>query len=170
MSPRAVLLQLLSLLVGAPGCGSDTREVVALWPEGAPGSEQRRHEAEVAKDWWVANVHHPSLSVVRPKLGTATGAAVIVIPGGGHSQLVFEPEGLAPARYLARHGVTAFALKYRLAKEKGSSYRVEEHALADVRRAVRWVRSKAESYGVDPARVGVMGWSAGGELAALVSY
>lgn len=144
--------------------------MVPLWPDGAPGSEHRRHEPEVAKDWWVANVHHPSLTVVRPKLGTATGAAVIVIPGGGHSQLVFEPEGMAPARYLARHGVTAFALKYRLANEKGSSYRVEEHALADVRRAVRWVRSRASSYGIDPARVGVMGWSAGGELAALVSY
>lgn len=170
MSPRSVVLQLLSLLVGSPACSSDAREVVALWPEGAPGSEQRRHEPEIAKDWWVANVHHPSLTIVRPRLGTATGAAVILIPGGGHEQLVFEPEGMAPARYLARHGVTAFALKYRLANEKGSSYRVEEHALADVRRAVRWVRSKAASYAVDPARVGVMGWSAGGELAALVSY
>lgn len=165
------MLKLLSLLVGSSACSSDAREVVALWPEGgAPGSEQRRHEPEVAKDWWVANVHHPSLTIVRPKLGTATGAAVILIPGGGHQQLVFEPEGMDPARYLARHGVTAFALKYRLANEKGSTYRVEEHALADVRRAVRWVRSQAGSYGIDPKRVGVMGWSAGGELAALVSY
>lgn len=170
MSPRAAVLQLLSLLVGPLACSSDTGEVVALWPAGAPGSEQRRHEPEVAKDWWVANVHHPSLTIVRPKLGSATGAAIILIPGGGHEQLVFGPEGLDPARYLARHGVTAFALKYRLANEKGSAYSVEEHALADVRRAVRWVRSRASTYGVDPARVGVMGWSAGGELAALVSY
>lgn len=164
------MLKVLSLLVGSSACSSDPAEVVALWPGGAPGSEQRRHEPEVAKDWWVANVHHPSLTVVSPRLGTATGAAVIVIPGGGHQQLVFEPEGMQPARFLARHGVTAFALKYRLANEKGSSYTVEEHARNDVRRAVRWVRSQAKSYGIDPERVGVMGWSAGGELAALVSY
>lgn len=170
MKLRSVAAKLLSLVVGSSGCAAEPTEVIRLWPDAAPGSEQRRHEPEVAKDWWVANVHDPSLTVVRPKRGTATGAAVIVIPGGGHRQLVFEPEGMAPARYLARQGVTAFALKYRLAKEKGSSYSVEEHALADVRRAVRWVRSAADRYGIDPARVGVMGWSAGGELAALVSY
>lgn len=152
------------------GCREDPPKVVPLWANGAPGSEARRHEPELAKDWWVANVHDPSLTVVTPKAGKASGTAVVIVPGGGHERLVFGPEGLEPARYLARLGVAAFALKYRLARERGSSYSVEEHAFSDVARAIRWVRSRADTYGIDGKRVGIMGWSAGGELASLVSY
>lgn len=144
-------------------------EQVPLWPEGAPGAHARRHEPEVAKDWWVANIHHPSLTVFRPRPQRATGAAIIVLPGGGHRQLVFGPEGVDPARFLAGHGLTAFVLKYRLACEPGSPYGLED-ARADTLRAVRWVRSHAQRFRIDAERVGVMGWSAGGELAAMVSY
>jgi acetyl esterase/lipase len=73
------------------------------------------------------------------------------------------------ARALNRVGVTAFVLKYRLAREPGSRYSIENDAAADLRRAVRWVRAHAAEYGVDPHRVGVMGFSAGGELVTLVA-
>jgi acetyl esterase/lipase len=83
---------------------------------------------------------------------------------------VFHAEGVEPAQYLASLGVTAFALKYRLANEPGSTYTVEKDVAADIRRAMRLVRSRAAEWGLNPDRIGVMGWSAGGEVAALVSY
>ena len=74
-----------------------------------------------------------------------------------------------PARTLNRFGVTAFVLKYRLAREAGSPYEIERDAAADARRAVRWVRLHAADYGVDPKRIGLMGFSAGGELVSMVA-
>ena len=95
---------------------------IALWPNGAPGFENRRNEPPTAKDYWVANIHNPSLTVYLPPKEKATGAAVVICPGGGHRLLVFNAEGDEPARYLASLGVTAFALKYRLGREEGSPY------------------------------------------------
>jgi acetyl esterase/lipase len=169
MAIRATALRALSLLALQVGCAPAPDERL-LWPEGAPGSAGRSREPEQRGPWWVANVHRPSLTIFRAEPRRSRRAAVVVIPGGGHSQLVFGPEGVEPARLLARHGLTALALKYRLAHEPGSPYRVEEHARADVLRAVRWVRQHAAELGVDPTRVGVLGFSAGGELAQLASY
>ena len=143
-----------------------TPTVAAIWPNGAPGSEARRTEPEVAKDYWVANVHNPSLTIYRP--AHQNGAAVIVIPGGAHKQIVWTSEGVNVGPALNRYGVTVFVLKYRLAREEGSDYTIED-AAADVRRSIRWVRAHAQDYGVDPARVGIMGFSAGGELVSLVA-
>ena len=89
--------------------------------------------------------------------------------GGGHRELVFNPEGVEPAQFLASQGVTAFALKYRLFREPGSTYKVA-HTAEDIRRAMRTVRARAGEWNIDPARIGVMGWSAGGEVAAMVAY
>jgi len=141
--------------------------VVQLWPDGAPGSERRHGEAETVKDSaYYSNIHDPSLTVLRADPRHANGAAVIVIPGGGHRMLVYINEGLAAAKNLNRIGVTAFVLKYRLARDEGSGYTIEGHAASDLRRAVRWVRAHAADYGIDPQRIGIMGFSAGGELAA----
>jgi len=144
--------------------------VFQLWPAGAPGAQQRHGEPEKLADGaYVSNVHDPSLTVVRADPRHANGAAVIVVPGGGHRMLVFQNEGMLAAQHLNRMGVSAFVLKYRLARDAGSSYSIEGDAAADLRRAVRWVRAHAAEYGVDPQRVGVMGFSAGGELVALVA-
>jgi acetyl esterase/lipase len=147
-----------------------TEERLPLWPNGAPGSESRRQEAEVAQDYWVKNVHDPSLTVFLPPPEKASGAAVIVVPGGGHRLLVFNAEGRDPAQFLAGLGIAAFALKYRLAREERSTYSIERDARADTYRALRLVRSRAAEWHLDPARIGVMGFSAGGELAGLVSF
>ncbi|HZU85624.1 MAG TPA: alpha/beta hydrolase [Polyangiaceae bacterium] len=183
LSPAFVAAALLNLA----GCGKATRagggdeplgatdragspRVIALWPDGAPGSEARRGEPELARDYWVRNVHDPSVTVFAPPAGKANGTAIVIAPGGGHRELVFDAEGVDPARYLAGLGVTAFALKYRLAREEGSPYDLEKHTAADIRRAMRLVRSRAAEWKIDPARIGVMGWSAGGEVAAMVAY
>src|SRR5207248_5117628 len=104
-----------------------------------------------------------------PPRDKATGAAIVIAPGGGHSSLWVGHEGYSPAEWLSQRGVACFVLKYRLAREKGSPYKIEEHALQDGLRAMRLVRSRAKEWDLDPARVGIMGFSAGGELAALVS-
>jgi acetyl esterase/lipase len=140
-----------------------------LWPNGAPGAEKRHGEAEKVDDVYISNVHDPSLTVARADPRHANGAAVVVVPGGGHRMLVFQNEGMVAAKHLNRVGVTAFVLKYRLARDPGSTYSIETDAAADLRRALRWVRAHATEYGVDPQRVGVMGFSAGGELVSLVA-
>jgi acetyl esterase/lipase len=156
--------------VAALACGAaQAQQVIPLWDKGAPGFEARRDEPEQHADWWYKNIHNPSLTVFLPPAGKATGAAVIVAAGGGHRELVFNPEGVEPAQYLASIGVTAFALKYRLFREPGSKYTIDNTA-QDIQRAMRTVRARAAEWNLDPNRIGVMGWSAGGEVAALVAY
>ena len=140
-----------------------------LWPNGAPNSERRHGEAETVRDTYISNVHDPSLTVVRADPRHANGAAVILVPGGGHRILVWVNEGMLPAKALNRMGVTVFVLKYRLARDQNSTYTIDGDAASDLRRAVRWVRAHAADYGVDPQRVGVMGFSAGGELVTQVA-
>lgn len=143
--------------------------VIPLWQNGTPGFENRKNEPELAQDWWVKNVHNPSVTVFLPKKEIATGAAVVICPGGGHRALVYNSEGKVAAEYLNSIGVAAFVLKYRLFREEGSPY-TEAHARQDGIRAMRLVRSWAADWGLDPFRVGIMGFSAGGELAAWISF
>ena len=93
---------------------------------------------------------------------------MLVIPGGGHRFLAINHEGYNVAAWLSEHGIAAFILKHRLAREEGSTYKIETESLQDAERAMRLIRSRATEWGVDPTRVGVMGFSAGGELAALI--
>jgi acetyl esterase/lipase len=144
---------------------------VFLWPNGAPGSEGKSGEETTrvapAGDHIVSNVHRPSITPYLPAKDTATGAAVIIAPGGGHSELWMDHEGYHVARWLSDHGIAGFVLKYRLARQKDSTYTIEGHSLADIQRAIRLVRSRAAEWAVDPERIGVIGFSAGGEVAAL---
>jgi acetyl esterase/lipase len=158
---------------GAAGTVSGQPQTMLLWPNSVPGSQGKPGAESVRLnalgEHIVSNVHTPSISVTLPKPDKATGAAVIVIPGGGHVELWMDHEGYAVAAYLADHGIAAFVVKYRLAHAPGSTYTVEGDSLADIKRAIRLVRSQALQWHVDPGRVGVMGFSAGGELAALAA-
>ncbi|MBB3692667.1 alpha/beta hydrolase [Sphingomonas sp. BK580] len=142
---------------------------ILLWPNGAPGVAHRRAEAEVARDYWVRNIHDPSLIPFPAPATKRNGAAIVILPGGGHKLLVWTNEGTKVATALNRAGISAFVLKYRLANEPGSTYTVEGDAADDARRAIRWVRAHAAEYGIDPARIGAMGFSAGGELVTQVA-
>src|SRR5580692_9154812 len=164
----------VSLLISSMAPAADHPEI-RLWANGAPGSEgktAKEVDEPPTKDhgyFKVTSVHNPSITVYLPPAATATGAAMVIGPGGGHQFLNFDQEGTYVAEYLNSIGVAAFVLKYRLAREPGSTYKVDEHALADAQRAIRLIRSRAEEWHVNPARVGIMGFSAGGEVAALAS-
>jgi acetyl esterase/lipase len=147
---------------------------VPLWPGGAPGSEGKTAPEVVTQinaegEHTVTSINAPSITPYLVRGAKTPVAAIIVAPGGGHSLLSIDHEGYDVAKYLSGHGVAAFVLKYRLAKEKGSTYTVEKDALGDMQRAIRMVKARAAEWGVDPARVGVMGFSAGGELAVMAS-
>lgn len=165
----------LSLLCAAAALASaaDRGAEIHLWPGVAPGSEAEANSKEVfepgpnglPKRFTV--VHQPSIYVFLPPRETANGMAIVVAPGGGHSQLVIDKEGWDIAGWANQHGIAAFVLKYRLARAPGSHYTVEGDAWADSARAIRLVRSRAGEFHVDPARIGIMGFSAGGAVAAL---
>ena len=167
---RLLKLLFASFCLPATITVAEEPQQVPLWLNGAPGFEDRRNEPQLAKDYWVRNIHNPSITVFLPPKEKATGAAVVICPGGGHRELVYDAEGVEAARYLNSLGVAAFALKYRLGREQGSPYKVETHAREDGVRAMRLVRSRATEWGIDPARVGMMGFSAGGEVASMVAF
>ena len=140
-----------------------------MWKNGAPGFESKKNIPEEAKEWWVRSIHNPSLVVYPAPANIATGVAVVVCPGGGFRSLVFTAEGSDAAKYLNGLGITAFVLKYRLFRADSMFY-TEENPKQDIFRAMRLVRSRAKEFNIDTSRIGVMGFSAGGEVAGWVAY
>ncbi len=144
--------------------------VIDLWKNGAPGFEHLKNEPEQAKDWWVKNIHNPSITMYKAPDSLANGTSVLICPGGGHRALVFNSEGKDAALYLNKLGITAFVLKYRLAREEGSPYDLQVHAKQDAYRAMRMIRKNSGKWNIDPNRIGMLGFSAGGEVVSMVAY
>jgi acetyl esterase/lipase len=141
----------LALLLLAPAMLlAQNPKTELLWPDGAPGAVGQE------------SLDKPELTWYKP--ATANGAAVLVCPGGGYGALAMDHEGKQIGEYFNSFGVTAFVLKYRL----GPRYH-HPAPLDDARKAMRTIRGRAAEFGIDPARVGVMGFSAGGHLAATLS-
>ncbi|MEO6006010.1 MAG: alpha/beta hydrolase [Opitutus sp.] len=177
MYPKLIILALLipvSLLAESRPFITDA-PVVRIWPGVAPGSE-----GKTGPERWieggtpdafhrVTDIHVPTLTIYLPPKDKANGAAVIIAPGGAHRYLVVDLEGELVAKKLNESGTTAFVLRSRLARAEGSTYRAEVESLADVQQAIRVVRARAVEWGVNPARVGLMGFSAGGYLVALAA-
>lgn len=170
LAPALYSMALAVVLTPFLSDAQDTARQIPLWSNGAPGFESKRNEPEQAKDYWVKNIHNPSVTVYLPPKEKATGAAVVIFPGGGHRLLVFNAEGRDPARFLNSIGVAAFIVKYRLFREDSNLYSLEKEVRQDAYRAMRLVRSRAAEWNIDTGRVGVMGFSAGGEVAALLAY
>ena len=150
--------------------GADPQAIL-LWPNGAPGSEGQTAEevVELTRNGErnVTQIHKPSLTPYLPAAGNS--AAIVIAPGGGHSKLCVDHEGHHLARWLAQRGTAAFVLKYRLSREQGSPYTLEGHAVGDMQRAIRLVRSRSKQWNIDPKKVGALGFSAGGELAFMAA-
>ena len=114
----------------------------------------------------VTHVQSPDMRVFLPSAATATGAAIVILPGGGYSILAIDHEGWQVARWLNGIGVAAIVCKYRVSSSEGASYRFPV-PLLDARQAIRMTREHAREWGIDPGRVGVLGFSAGGHLASM---
>jgi acetyl esterase/lipase len=152
--------------------------VVNVWPGKAPGETK---ELPPEQDLWkptdklvgdrkiikLTNVSTPTLAVYQPAKDVATGAAVIVCPGGGHNILAYDHEGTECAEWLAKIGVTGIVLKYRVPFRDPDNR--SHAAVQDAQRAVSVVRSKAAEWSIDPKRVGILGFSAGGQVAGLAA-
>lgn len=148
--------------------------VMPIWPEKPPGDAQTlppEQDTSKANDRSVAgkpvvrigNVSTPTLAIYRPAKEKDTGAAVVICPGGGHRILAYDLEGTEVAEWLNTIGITGIVLKYRVpAREGGPRFRA---AVQDAQRAVSLVRAKAKDWGIDPNRIGLLGFSAGGDTA-----
>jgi acetyl esterase/lipase len=152
--------------------------VLPLWPGTAPGDnepiEQEQDQTKPSENLVagkrvirLGNVSKPTIAVYQPPVDRRTGAAVVVCPGGGYQILAMDLEGTEVCDWLNSAGVTAVLLKYRVPKRQG----LEKHtaALQDAQRAIGLVRHRAGEWGIDPKKIGVLGFSAGGHLAALAS-
>ena len=160
---------IIAIFFTAIADAQDTPQTINLWKNGAPGFEKLKNDPEMAKDWWVRNINDPSMTVYLPPKEIANGTAVVICPGGGFSNIVYNSEGKDPAKYFNNLGVTAFVLKYRLFRMQNSPY-TQENPMQDIFRAMRVIKSRAKEFNIDTARLGVMGFSAGGEVAGWVSY
>jgi acetyl esterase/lipase len=147
------------LLSGAAAIAQSQPEL--LWPKGAPDDNGLSGPETVGP--CIGNISIPTLTVYPAPREKATGAAVVVIPGGGYGVVCVGPEGMPVVKELNDRGITAVMLKYRLPNQ--------HHLIPanDARRAIRMTRAKAAAWGIDPARVGVWGFSAGGHLASTVA-
>lgn len=191
MDPKTLLFA-LTLMSGLPTLAQ--HKIIRLYDGPAPGSEAWTHkEAENNANLWntrvVYNVTDPTLTVFQPAAGTANGAAVVICPGGGFQALSIDSEGFDVARYLTGRGVTCFVLKYRLVESKTTDPTKEMMASreapaqreakvkavialaqADGLKAMAYVRQHAAEYGLDPRRIGIMGFSAGGTVTGSVAF
>lgn len=142
--------------------------VVPLWPEGRVPNYRQTGETEIrdtGETIHIRLVQSPDITVFQPSKRSATGQAVVVCPGGGYVNLSYSWEGTDVAKLLNAKGITAIVLKYRLPNAK-SNIDPRLSPLLDAKRAIRLVRANAVRWNINPARVGIMGFSAGGHLAA----
>ncbi len=184
------ILPLLLLLAGL--CTHAQQKVIPLYPGGAPGSESWTYKEQEykpgTKDALVYNVSQPTLTVYPPDAGTANGTAIVVCPGGGFYILAATHEGSEVAQWLNKKGVTVFLLKYRLGhsvtdnpgQELGENMKKSDFvatvspiiplSIADGRAAIQYVRTHAAEYGIKPMQIGIIGFSAGGTVAAGTAF
>ena len=169
VSKICLAASVLLLLAAASPAGPHTQQL-PIWPGPAPGGEratareeiiERRKSQTALNDRIVRGVTTPTLVVFRP--ARPKGAAILMAPGGGYEWVVMDKEGYEAAELFARHGVTVFVMSYRLPHQGWAAG--PDVALQDSQRAMRLIRSRAAEFGINPKRVGVMGFSAGGHVA-----
>ena len=176
---RVALLAMCLVALGRfDSAAGQAAKVIELWPAGAPGtndSTAAEHDTTKSTDQLVAgkpvirlgNVAEPTLTLYRPPRVQDTGAAVLVCPGGGYHILAMDLEGTEVCDWLNSIGITGALLKYRVPKREGEERSLA--ALQDAQRALGLLRHEAPDLGIDPKRIGVIGFSAGAHLAAALS-
>lgn len=154
------IFKILLLLVSAQ---INAQEIIKLYSSEIPNSKPS--DVKESGEGMYRNVTNPTLEYFKPNPEKATGTAIILIPGGGYSVVVYQGEGVGNAKALAKQGIAAFVLKYRLPNDE---LMVEKKIgpLQDAQQAIKLVRENFEKWGLDKNKIGIMGFSAGGHLAA----
>jgi acetyl esterase/lipase len=161
------IISILLFLMTVIECNSQSKGLIHLWPGKVPGEAGEKKPAVISSAGndnilRFSEVTDPAVEVFLPEHPAKNCPAMIVCPGGGYRILAYDLEGSEIAAWLNKAGIAAFVLQYRIPDKK-------EGALQDVQRAVRLIRQDAPLWGVDPGKIGVMGFSAGGSLAARAS-
>ena len=166
------------LFLASPGKAAEKPLVVPVWPGKVPGDygtigpERVRAPSDApTKDAkWITNVTKPTITVFQPAKGKNTGAAMVICPGGGYWNLAWDLEGEEVAAWLNTVGMTGIVLKYRVPRRPGQPEPLPAPGpLLDSQRAVSLVRSRAREWEIDPNRIGIVGFSAGGHLAVMTA-
>ncbi len=142
------------------------QEKIDLYQGNIPNS--KKSHIQETSGGFIKGVTIPKLEIYLPEKDKANGCAIIVVPGGGYSGLTYQGEGVRTAKELAKTGITAFVLKYRL-PDDSTMIDKKIGPLQDAQEAIKSIRENASKWGIDPARVGLMGFSAGGHLASIVA-
>lgn len=159
-----------------PGLTAQQAHEMPLWPDGLPSGQQETLEeewkerpieegAKVTLDRSVKAISTPTMTIYRPEKQNPHRSSIVILPGGGFSHLAIDKEGHDIARWLNTHGITGIVVKYRVIHEP-SNFHVYNASVPDSLRAIRLVRHHAKDWNLDPNKVGVMGFSAGGYLTA----
>lgn len=168
MKTKILLFILIFLSIGS-FVWAQQNETIKLWTETIPGSiRSSSYKEAIGKGYHISKVSEPTLTVFKPVKEKANGTSVIICPGGAYAVLSFDHEGYKVASWLNKLGITAFILKYRLPcddimKNKNIG------PLQDAQKAMRLVRRNAKKWDIDPNKIGIMGFSAGGHLASTLS-
>lgn len=148
------------------------QEIIPLYPGAIPGAidtdDQERSETRPDGTVIVSGISRPTLRIYLPEKEKATGMSVIIFPGGGYRINAIKHEGWDVAEYLRDNGIAAFVVKYRIPDSNTMAF-PDKGPLQDAQQAIRLVRERANEFGIDPDKLGVMGFSAGGHLASTAS-
>jgi acetyl esterase/lipase len=162
LNPKIMILKTLIFLTIATIARA---EWVDLWPTPAPGAPRPpAHTEQSGEGGRLSQIEVPQYWVYLPEKEKSTGAAAVILPGGGYGILASNHEGHDYAKWLTSRGIAGILVKYRVGQKLGYEYPVP---FLDARRAIRTVRANAEKWSIDPKRIGIMGSSAGGHLASL---
>lgn len=171
VAPVALTVAVSFFLLSQRQCAAAEHPELAIWPKGLPSdakpvSLERIKELEANQtEERISWVETPSLTLYRAPKDKANGCGVVICPGGGYNILAWPKEGLEVAEYFNSIGVTAAVLKYRVPRRDPD--RPHHEPLQDAQRAIRLMRNNAKDWGVDPNRVGILGFSAGGHLTVM---
>ncbi|HEV3167078.1 MAG TPA: alpha/beta hydrolase [Isosphaeraceae bacterium] len=174
MRPKIVVATLaVTICLCAAVRAAEPPVVIELWPEKVPGGSAPIGEEKMTGEKGsraLTNVSRPTITVYRPAKENDTGVTMLIAPGGGYSFLAWDHEGEDVAAWLNSIGVTGVLLKYRVPRRADQPREgVNFGPLQDAQRALSLVRSKAKEWGIDPDRIGMVGFSAGGHLTALTA-
>lgn len=163
---RKLIIFVLILLAGF---SAKAQEIIPIYDAAIPNSKVAPADyKESFGGGMFRNVTSPTLEIYLPEKGKETGAAVVICPGGGYSVVVYQGEGVSNAKELAKNGIAAFVLKYRLPVDAIMTDK-STGPLQDAQQAIKLVRENAVKWNIDPAKIGIMGFSAGGHLASTVA-